>query len=277
MSQRESKLRQATAADGTRITFAQYTTTDVAKQRIALLHSLAMDHTFWNGVVDALDDSIEIIAIDARGHGRSDKPAGPYTTELFADDLNAVFDEAGWDDAIVAGASMGGCVTLAFAGKYPARVKGLGLIDTTAWYGDNAIEPWEERGQKAIAGGMEALIGFQKKRWFSDAFIDSNSVLVEESLAVFLKNDSAPYLETCRMLGTCDSRSALANFNFPVAILVGEEDYATPVAMAQSMNEAIADSTLQVIDSARHYTPIEVPETIAAALHNVVARLQKPV
>lgn len=273
MTQRKPDLRQATAADGTRITFAHYTTPGAPEQRVALLHSLAMDHTFWDGVVDALDKSTEIIAIDARGHGRSDKPNGPYTTELFADDLNAVFDEARWQDAIVAGASMGGCVTLAFAGKYPGRVKGLGLIDTTAWYGEDAIVPWEERGQKAIAGGMEALIGFQKKRWFSDAFIEANPSLVEESLAVFLKNDSAPYLETCRMLGTCDSRSALADFSFPVAILVGEEDYATPVAMAQSMNDAIADSTLQVIDGARHYTPIEVPGTIAAALHDVMCRL----
>ncbi len=272
MSQRHKNLKQAVSADGAKISFAHYAANGETNRRVALLHSLAMDHTFWDGVVDALDENIEVIAIDARGHGRSDKPAGPYTTELFADDLSAVFSEARWTSAVVAGASMGGCVTLAFAGKYPELVDGLGLIDTTAWYGEDAIVPWEDRGQKAVAGGMEALIGFQKKRWFSDAFIDANPGLVEESLAVFLKNDAEPYLATCRMLGTCDSRSVLSGFNFPVAILVGEEDYATPVEMAEAMHAEISDSTIEVIKSARHYTPIEVPETIASALHDVLSR-----
>jgi len=273
LSKRTSQLKQASGEDGTKITFAHYPATTAARQRVALLHSLAMDHTFWDGVVNALDNNIEIVAIDARGHGRSDKPAGPYTTELFADDLAAVFASVGWERAVVAGASMGGCVTLAFAGKYPQRVAGLGLIDTTAWYGENAIVAWEERGQKAIAGGMTALTGFQKKRWFGDAFIEEQPKLVQQSLDVFFKNDPEPYLETCRMLGNGDSRSVLAKINVPTAILVGEEDYATPIAMAEHMNSAIANSTLEIIKNARHYTPIEVPNIIASALGDVFNRI----
>ena len=37
---------------------------------------------------------------------------------------------------------MGGCVTLAFAARHPKRVDGLGLFDTTAWYGENAPQAW---------------------------------------------------------------------------------------------------------------------------------------
>jgi len=275
LSKRNPQLKQATSADGTRITFAHYPASATVRQRVALLHSLAMDHTFWDGVVNALDDNIEIIAIDARGHGRSDKPAGPYTTELFADDLEAIFATVRWESAVVAGASMGGCVTLAFAGKYPQRVAGLGLIDTTAWYGEDAIVAWEERGQKAIAGGMTALAGFQKKRWFGDAFIEAQPKLVEESLDVFFRNDPEPYLETCRMLGNGDSRNVLDKIDVPTAILVGEEDYATPIAMAEQMNAAIANSTLEIIKAARHYTPIEVPEIIASALNDVFNRIDQ--
>ena len=74
------------------------------------------------------------------------------------------------------------------------------------------------------------------------------------------------------MLGACDMRSALPSFRFPVAIMVGEEDYATPVAMAEQMHGAIPGSTLKVIVSARHFTPLEVPEVIAGELATVLER-----
>ena len=233
-----------------------------------------MDHTFWNPVIDALPATIDVIAIDARGHGRSDKPQGPYSVELFADDLAAVFAHAQWPSAVLAGASMGGSVALSFAARHASLVDGLALIDTTPCYGESAIVDWEERGQKALESGMVALTGFQEQRWFSDAFREANPDTVAESIAVFLQNDPQPYMETCRMLGSCDTRDALPGFDFPVAIVVGEEDYATPVAMAQEMHTSIPGATLQVIDNVRHYTPVEVPDLIANAIHEVVNRAQ---
>jgi 3-oxoadipate enol-lactonase len=52
----------------------------------------------------------------------------------------------------------------------------------------------------------------------------------------------------------------------PATILVGEDDTATPVAMARELHAAIARSTLRVIPAARHLTPIECPGPVAAAL-----------
>ena len=98
--------------------------------RIALIHSLAMDHTFWNPVVARLEGSAQLLTYDCRGHGVSDKPPGPYSIDLFADDLSDLLDAAGWKKTIVAGASMGGSVALGFAAKYSERLAGLGLFDT---------------------------------------------------------------------------------------------------------------------------------------------------
>jgi 3-oxoadipate enol-lactonase len=58
----------------------------------------------------------------------------------------------------------------------------------------------------------------------------------------------------------------------PTAILVGEEDYATPVAMAEALHRSIQGSTLTVLPGARHLTPLEVPERIADALLALAAR-----
>ena len=55
----------------------------------------------------------------AAATARSDKPADDYRVEQFADDLAELMDPVGWRSAVVAGASMGGYMTLAFAAAYP--------------------------------------------------------------------------------------------------------------------------------------------------------------
>jgi 3-oxoadipate enol-lactonase len=265
------KLGEATAADGTRLFYRTWESGAPGK-RIALLHSLAMDHTFWNPVAERLQGRAGLLAMDCRGHGRSGKPKGPYTVELFADDLASVMDDAGWSTATIAGCSMGGCVALAFAAAHPKRITALGLIDTTAWYGTDAPKAWEERAQKAAQGGMAQLTGFQKSRWFGDAFREANPEVVDEAINVFLANDVAAYAETCRMLGACDMRTALGRFDFPTRVIVGEEDYAAPVAMAEALRDGIKGATLLVIEKARHLTPLEVPELIADELAELAAK-----
>jgi len=57
-------------------------------------------------------------------------------------------------------------------------------------------------------------------------------------------------------------------------VIVGEEDYATPIAMARQLHEAIPDSTLTVLPKARHLTPMECPEEIAAQLVALLRRTE---
>jgi 3-oxoadipate enol-lactonase len=232
-------------------------------RRVALIHSLAMDHSFWNPVTDILSNDAAVLTIDCRGHGASDTPPGPYTVEQFAGDLAAVMDQVGWSSAVVAGCSMGGCVSLAFTAAYPDRVIGLGLFDTTAWYGPEAPQQWGERAERALAEGLEGLTEFQVTRWFGDRFRAERPDIVRQTVAVFLANDVTGYAESCRMLGACDLRASLPNIRVPTRIAVGEEDYATPIAMAEALHQGIEGSTLTIIEGARHLTPLETPERIA--------------
>jgi len=231
-----------------------------------------MNGAFWLPLVAHLSKNAAVLTYDCRGHGQSDKPPGPYTVEQFADDLADLMDHVGWDKAMVAGASMGGCVALAFAAAYPARCSALGLIDTTAWYGPEAPRQWAERGDKAAQGGMAALVSFQTTRWFGDAFRDNNPDIVRKSVETFVANDVPAYVETCRMLGACDLRSALPKLKMPAAVIVGEEDYATPIAMAEALHQGIHGSTLTILHAGRHLTPLEMPERIAAELDNLLQR-----
>jgi 3-oxoadipate enol-lactonase len=264
-----NSIEYATTADGARIAWRLHLGSGSA--RCVLVHSLALDHRFWDVVLPLLHGLGEVLVYDCRGHGLSDKPHGAFSVQQHADDLAAVLDAVGWPTALVAGASMGGCIALAFAAAYPQRVAGLGLFDTTAWYGPNAPQQWEERGQKGVTEGMAALAGFQKSRWVTEAFLASHPEVVEAALAVFLASDTASYLQTCRMLGAADLRAALPDIACPTRIVVGAEDYATPVAMAEALHAALPGATLRVLAGARHLTPLECPQVIADELTALAA------
>ncbi len=240
--------------------------------RFALTHSLALDRSIWTGVAARLADQADILTYDCRGHGRSGRIASHFTTDLFANDLAELLDHVGWSTAAVAGCSMGGCVAQAFAGRYPARVEALGLIDTTASYGPDAPKNWKARADAAHSKGLAGLIDFQVTRWFSDAFRMANPIPVKEMTEVFLANDVNCYGATCVMLGEADLRPYLASMDMPVSVVVGDEDYATPVAMARDLHEAIGGSTLTILPGGRHLTPVECPDQIARELLVLLGR-----
>jgi 3-oxoadipate enol-lactonase len=260
------------ARDGAELQYTLHESGKPGAPRLVLIHSLALDRSIWDGVVAALGGTADVLTYDCRGHGASAKTPGPYTTTQFAGDLHDLLKAIGWEHAVVAGASMGGCVTLQFAIDYPGMVDGLALIDTTAWYGADAPKSWHERGQKAVADGLASMIAFQQTRWFSDAFRANKAAVADEFAGVFLKNDIAAYAATCDMLGNFDARANLAALKVPVEILVGEEDYAAPPDMSRALEAAIAGSHLTIVPKARHLTPIEIPDQIAALLQTVVAR-----
>jgi 3-oxoadipate enol-lactonase len=229
-----------------------------------------MNREFRRPVAQTLAQDASILIYDARGHGASAKPAEKYSVELFADDLADLLDHVGWNSAMIAGASMGGCVALAFAAAYTARTQALALIDTTAWYGADAAKQWAERAEKAKREGLASLVEFQKTRWFGDKFRAENPAIVKSCVETFLANDMPAYEASCRMLGTADLRAALPRLRMPTAIVVGEEDYATPPAMAQALHDGIAGSRLTVLPGARHLTPLEVPDRIATELRRLM-------
>ena len=261
-----------TLSDGATLGYTHYPAPRSGAPRLVLLHSLALDRSVWDGVVLALRSDADMLTVDCRGHGRSERKASHFTAELFARDLAELLDHVRWGRAAIAGCSMGGCVALAFGGLYPASTAALGLIDTTAWYGDDAPAKFRERAEAARAKGMQGLIDFQVTRWFSDEFRASHPDVLKHTGDVFVANEFDCYVASCALLGDADLRQYLPTLRMPVAIVVGEEDYATPIEMAQRLHEAIPQSTLTVLSKARHLTPIERPDAIADVLRDLLKR-----
>lgn len=259
--------------DMMRLPYTLYSCEAEDAQRVVLVHSLGLDWTLWQPVAELLADKATVVLYDCRGHGAATKDPGPYSAELFADDLLALLDGLGWAHAVVAGASMGGVVAQALAASNPGRVSALGLVDTTAWYGEGAAERWADRAREAREKGLASLVDFQLGRWFSDAFRARAPEAVKHATDVFLANHVEAYAASCILLGEFDLRESNTRVRVPTAVIVGEQDYATPVEMAQQIHESIPGSTLNVLSGARHLSPMEQPETLASLLDGLLQRV----
>lgn len=271
-----SSAASFTAPDGLSIAYTLHAMArpGASRPRIALIHSLALDQSIWDGVVPLLTQHADVLTYDCRGHGRSGRAKMKFTPKLFAADLAHLLDHVNWPRVTIAGCSMGGCVAQAFAGAYPDRVQALALIDTTAWYGPTAPKDWRERAATAATKGFQALSAFQATRWVSDAFREAHPQLIRANLAVFLANDIDCYTATCEMLGDADLRHYQSSLRMPTSVIVGEEDYATPVAMSEQIQKAMPDATLSVLKNVRHLTPIERPAVIAEKILALMERVR---
>jgi len=259
--------------DGAVIRYVRHAARGPARARVLLVHPLAMDHSAWAGVVARLPDDIDAVAIDVRGHGRSTKGASTLGLDTATADFAALFAALGWRSAVVAGCSMGGCISIAFAQRYPELTAGLVLVDTTAFYGEDAPVKWGERAAKAEHEGFAALLPFQRGRWFTEGFLAAHPEQVERCVEVFIANDIVTYKAACAMLAGADLRAGLKDIAVPTAVLVGEDDYATPPAMAQVLNDGISGASLRILPHMRHFTVVEAPGEIAGAIADVAARV----
>jgi alpha-beta hydrolase superfamily lysophospholipase len=114
-----------------------------ARPRIALIHSLALDQSVWDGVVPLLTEYADVLAYDCRGHGKSGRPKMKFAPELFAADLAGLLDHVNWPSITLAGCSMGGCIAQAFAG---------GLVWTHR--AEGLARARRDRGQQGIPGAI---------------------------------------------------------------------------------------------------------------------------
>lgn len=119
--------RQA-SLDGIRVA---YTQRGGGNSAVVFVHGWSCDQSFWDAQLDAstLLAGRRLIALDLPGHGASDKPQARYTMDLFARSIAAVLDDAGVSAAVLVGHSNGVPVARQFYRLFPARTRGLVLVD----------------------------------------------------------------------------------------------------------------------------------------------------
>lgn len=223
---------------------------------VLALHPLALSGRVWEPVAGNLS-GCEVVGLDARGHGSSAWDGEPFTVEDMARDAAAVIETLDRGPASVIGMSMGGCTAIALATGYPHLVDRLVLADTTSWYGEDRLEKWEQRAAIASTKPRKEQVAFQLDRWFSEAFRQQRPEVVDHVVDIFVATDSSVHAAACRALGAFDAREGLRDISTDTLVLVGDEDYATPVEMAGLLAERIPGAQLEVLPATRHLSLVE--------------------
>ena len=119
--------RMAYSKDGTPIS---YDVCGEGEPALVFIHGWSCDARYWREQVPVFSKTHRVVVLDLAGHGHSGQGRQRYTMEAFGEDVKAVTEAAGIQQAILIGHSMGGSVIIEAARLMPDRVIGLIGVDT---------------------------------------------------------------------------------------------------------------------------------------------------
>ncbi|WP_338761043.1 3-oxoadipate enol-lactonase [Massilia sp. METH4] len=236
---------------------------DRSKPALLMCNSLGTDHTMWNAQANALSGHFHLIRYDARGHGGSGSPPGPYSLEMLANDALALLDHLAIRSAHVVGLSMGGLVAQCLGIYAPHRVRRLVLANTASRIGTG--EGWRGRAAAVRAGGLADIAASAPARWFMPAFAAEYRALVEPLQRALRHQAAEGYAACCDALAAADLRDEVGAIRAPVLVIAGDADPVTTVADGVDLCTRIPDAKLVTLP-ASHLSAIEVPAAFTREL-----------
>jgi pimeloyl-ACP methyl ester carboxylesterase len=240
--------------DGVRIAYKIHGAAGGASP-LLLTHGYGASGSMWAANVAALAADRPVITWDLRGHGASDAPHDParYAQEACVEDIAALLDAAGAEQAVLGGMSLGGYVSLLFHLRHRERVLALVLVDTGPGFRDDAArERWNEwargRADALERDGLAALLGGREQA-------------------------QAHHRHGARGLAHA-ARGMLVQHRGPV-FEVGAED-ANFLAAAEVMAARIPGARKVVLAEAGHAANMDAPEPFNAAVREFLETAWEP-
>jgi pimeloyl-ACP methyl ester carboxylesterase len=254
---------------------------------LLLVHGWPQTWYAWRHVMPALAEDYTVIAVDQRGIGLSDKPAGGYDTRTLGNDLVALMDVLGHDRFAVVGHDTGFAVSYALAADHPERVDRVALAEIPGAPGTTPPPPlfvpaplnnklWhlgfnraEELPEQLVAGREDVFFGYE----FA---IQGGTPLPAEVIDYYVQTLSNPeslhasfgwYRALDETIAQNEARET--KLAMPVLAIGGELSYGGHVAEAV---EAVADDVQGVvIAGSGHWVAEQAPEQLLEALTEFLA------
>jgi len=233
---------------------------------VLLIHGVGGDASNWDAVAQRLAARFDVIAMDLRGHGKSDLITGPLRAQDLAHDAVQVLNEAGVTKCSVVGLSLGGAVALGLTLDFPSRVDKLAVIGTVCGRTQEEKARALDRVEFLKRNGTAALADANRGRWFTDAFRKAYPDIVESRVAQVKACDAASYLHAFTVFCTADFVDRLHQIQVPTLIITGEQDVAATPRMARLMGERISKSEVHVLAGLRHSVVIEAGDQVGGLL-----------
>jgi len=246
---------------------------------IILLHGFTGSHQDWAFQLPVLSKKYRVVAMDHRGHGKSEAPSSPddYSVSIFTHDIYGLLQHLGISKTCVMGHSMGGFMAFEFALEHPEMVTALVLVDTSSgeWERDPEYEQIRARLRElAQTEGMEAAFEYNAAHnaMMRERF-EQHPELREVSRQRMLQTSVNGYIYAGDAIWSWKPVTPrLSEIKVPTLIVVGEED--TPFLKAsQTMKESIANAEMVIIPGATHSPHEEATDAFNEVLMSFLGRL----
>ena len=228
---------------------------------VLLLHGTTGSLEDWReaGYTGALRDR-QLVLVDLRGHGRSDKPHEPsaYDWPDLVNDANCVLDELAISRADVFGYSAGSYIAIAMAMIAPQHVRSLIV--------GGASNKWaglSDRGRQLLSQGIEAFV---------DATFESTGPLPADLRQRLLANDPTALIASLSANRCTPSREELEAFDKPAFVYVGDAD--PRLADSREMSSQLPNATLVTLPGLNHLQAFWQSDLVLPRLSKFLASLR---
>jgi 3-oxoadipate enol-lactonase len=216
---------------------------------LLLANSLGSNLHMWDGQAEELARSFTLIRFDARGHGESGVPAGPYAIDDFGRDAIELLDHLEIERAHVAGISLGGMTAMWLAIHAPERVDRIAPTCTSAKLGPPQM--WIDRIALVREKGTVAVAPAVAKNWVIDA---SRRPELEKMIAA---TPADGYAASCATIEHMDLLDDLPRISAPTLVISAKQDPSTPPEHGQAIAERIPQARFEILDGAAHLANLE--------------------
>ena len=231
---------------------------------VVLGGSLGSTMSMWDPQLPALAEHFRVVRYDARGHGRSPVPEGPYGLDDLVDDLLALLDRLELERVHLVGLSLGGMTAMRLAMREPGRVDRIAVLCTSARLGP--ASGWVERATQVRAGGTGSVADAVVARWFTEGFRQRRPEVVAKMVAMVAAVPAVGYAACCGAVAEMDLRDGLAAIRSPLLAIAGEHDPATPPEHLAAIASGVPDGRLVTLPEAAHLANVEQPAAVNALL-----------
>lgn len=230
---------------------------------LVLSNSLGTDLRLWDSVLPALGSHFRLLRYDARGHGLSSVPPGPWTIEMLARDVLSLLDHLGIGRCLFCGISVGGMTGMWLGIHAPGRIDKLVLVNTAAKIGTE--ESWNERIRRVETDGVESIASATVDRWLTPEFRQTNPAQAETMRAMLVGTPAAGYARCAAAIRDEDLTGDLPRIAAPTLMVAGNRDPAIPIDDAHRAHEGVPGSRFLELPAA-HLSPVELPVAFSAAV-----------
>lgn len=244
---------------------------------LVLVHGFPFDSAIWKQTLDGLSDVAHVLAPDLPGFGGS-QGAGQgdeVSIEGYADALAKWVSDLQLGRIMLAGHSMGGYVTFAFARRHPEML--IRLIPVCTRPGADSDTAREGRYKLAAAvkeKGPQAVVDAMMPKLFAEGTEENNATLVDQVRDNMLHQPSASLQAAIlAMAARPDATPSLGSIEVPVLVVSGAEDAIIPADEADAMVTQIKGARPVIIQNAGHLPMLENPAEFNAALRDFLGTI----